>query len=331
MEFASRMKTQAIFGCFVAFLIAVFAIQTVMAAALNVSIDEVSVNDENVSGNTLATIVGETVDVRVKFTVLDTEDLEDLKVKVWIAGYKDEIEATTARFDALSGRTYIKTLTIDLPELRDIKDLEDDLTLHVELSTKNDDVETEYPLTVQRESYSVSLLSVEAPSQASAGDIIALDVVLKNIGRNGIEDAFVTARIPELGLYRKVYFGDIAPEDNFEDDDDAEDAVERRIYLAIPSDVKSGDYNIEVKASSYDSLAETVQSITIAGTNSDSTDNDAIDTTNGSNTDKGLPNSVIVLTVVLVIIFVVLLIVLLVLLTKKPEDKIEDFGETSYY
>ena len=47
--------------------------------------------------------------------------------------------------------------------------------------------------------------------------------------------------------------------------------------------------------------------------------------------DEGISNSVIVLTVVLVIIFVVLLIVLVILLTRRPEEKSEDFGETSYY
>ena len=106
----------------------------------------------------------------MKFTVTDSDDLEDLKVKAWISGYKDEIEASTNRFDALSGRTYIKKLSLELPSVKDIEDLEEDLTLHVEISDKNDDIETEYDLTVQRESYDYDLLSVEAPSAASAGD-----------------------------------------------------------------------------------------------------------------------------------------------------------------
>lgn len=321
------MKTNKFLVLFVATL-AILAIGTVAAAAdsnaLEVSIDEVSVNEEDISLDTLAGTVGEAVEVRVKFTVTDSDDLEDIKVRAWISGYKDEIEASTSRFDAISGRTYIKKLTLELPNVKDIEDLNEDLTLHVEIADKNDDIEQEYALTVQRESYTYDLLSVEAPSVASAGDIVAIDVVLKNIGRKGLEDSFVTARISELGIYKKVYFGDIAPEDNFDDDDDAEDARERRIYLVIPADAISGDYDLEVKATNYDADAEVVKSITIQGI---SADEDAIK----AGSDEGIPNSVIVLTVVLVIIFVVLLIVLVVLLTRKPAERIEDFGETSYY
>ena len=318
------MKTKALFSVFVAFLVVLFAISTVMAGTLLVNIDEVSVNDEDISADTLAGTVGDNVEVRVKFTVTDTDDLEDIKVKAWISGYKDEIEASTSRFDAISGRTYIKKVALELPNVKDIEDLDEDLTLHVEISDKNDDIEAEYDLTVQRESYDYDLLSVEAPSKASAGDIVAIDVVLKNIGRKGLEDGFVVARIPELGVYKKAYFGDIAPEDNFDSDDDAEDARERRLYLVIPSDAVSGDYDLEIKASNYDASEEVVKSITIEGITEDSTivaDSD----------EEGIPNSVLVLTVILVIIFVVLLIVLIVLLTKKPAERIEDFGETSYY
>ena len=37
------------------------------------------------------------------------------------------------------------------------------------------------------------------------------------------DDSFVVAKIPELNVYKKVYFGDLAPEDNNDDDDDATD------------------------------------------------------------------------------------------------------------
>jgi hypothetical protein len=316
------------------FLVTLLAISTVMAGTLDIdpASIEVSVNDQAIGLDTLAGSVGENIDVRVKFTVNDLdlsdsdddEKLEDLKLKVWISGYKDDIEASTGRFDVLSGRTYVKDLSLELPNVQDIEDLDEDLTLHVEISDKNDDIDAEYDLTVQRESYSYDLLSVEAPVKASAGDIVAIDVVLKNIGGKDLEDSFVTARIPELGIYKKVYFGDIAPEDNFDDDDD-EDARERRVYLVIPADAISGDYDLEVKASNYDAISEVVKSITIEGMS----ESDVIDATNEDK--EGISNSVLALTVVLVIIFVVLLIVLIVLLTKKPAERIEDFGETSYY
>jgi len=319
------MKTNKLFVSFVALLVAIFAISSVLAGTMNVSIDEVEVNDNSLATSTLAQGTGEDIEVKVRFTVTDSDDIDDVKLKVWISGYKDDIDASTGRFDALSGRTYTKTLSLTLPNVKDIEDLDEDLTLHVELSDKNDDIESEYVLTVQRESYTYDLLSVEAPATAAAGDIVALDVVLKNIGTKELEDSFVTARIPELGVYKKVYFGDITPEDNFEGDDDAEDARERRVYLVIPADTITGTYDIEVKASNYDASSKVVKNIAITGLTAEE---DVIDATED---EEGIPNSVIVLTVVLVIIFLVLLIVLVILLTKKPEEKLEDFGETSYY
>lgn len=314
------MKTKQILVSSIAMLIAIFAISVVMAGTIDLASLEVSVY-EDTAGQLVAS-PSETIPVKVVF--VSNEDLEDAKVKVWISGYKDDIEASTSRFDVIAGKTYIKTLDLKVPNVKDIDDLDEDLTLRVELTEKNDDYEVEYELTVQRDSYEYDLLSVEAPSKADAGEVIAIDVVLKNIGRKQLEDSFVIAKIPELGVYKKVYFGDIAPEDNYDDDDDAEDARERRVYLVIPADAESGEYELLVKASNYDATEEVVKSLTINGVTAE----DAIDT---SKDDEGVPSSIIILTVVLVIIFLVLLIVLIVLLTKKPEERVEDFGETSYY
>ncbi len=306
-------------------LFAVFAISAVTAGTLDIQSLDVTVND--VAGSVVAS-PGETIDIEIVF--VSNEDIEDAKVRVWISGYKDDIEASTSRFDVIADKTYKKTLALTIPDVNDIEDLDEDLSLHVEIADSNDDYELdpEYEVTVEKESYTLDLLSVEAPAKASAGDVIAIDVVLKNIGRKNLEDSFVVAKIADLGIYKKVYFGDIAPEDNYDDDDDAEDAVNQRVYLVIPSDAKSGEYELQVKAFNYDSDAEVVKSITISGVAAED-DGTAIDT--AKDTTKGISNSMIVLTVALVIVFLVLLIVLIVLLTKKPAEKVEDFGETSYY
>ena len=316
------MKAKQFLGLFVAMFVALLAVNVVNAGALNVTINDVEVND--VSGSiTLSGSPGETLPVEVTFTA--DANYDDLKLKVWVDGYKSDISESTSRFDVLKDRTYIKRLALDLPAVEDFDDLNEDLTLHVRISDKNDEIETEFDITVQRESYVYNLLSVETPIRASAGDIIAVDVVLKNVGSNELEDSFVTASIPELDLYRKVYFGDLTPEDDV-DSDGKQDARERRIYLVLPSDSITGDYDIVVKASNYDSSNTVIKSISISGL---TIADDAIKAETVK--DEGVPTSIIVLTVVLVIIFVVLLIVLIVLLTKKPADRIEDFGETSYY
>lgn len=315
------MKNTKVLSLFVSVLVAILAISTVMAGTLDIANMEVTVSDV---ANSIVGAPGDSIDLEVKLQ--SNEDITDAKIRAWISGYKDDIDTSTARFDVISGKTYLKSLSLRLPTTFDIEDLDEDLTLRVEISDKNDEYEAaEYTITVQKESYNYNVLSVEAPSQASAGEIVAVDVVLKNIGRKELEDSFVTVRIPELGVSKKVYFGDIAPEDNFAGDEDAEDAVARRVYIVVPTDAISGEYDLTVKASNYDTNEEVVKSLTIAGLTAE---DNVIDTTNDN---KGISNSVIVLTVVLVIVFLVLLIVLIVLLTKRPAERVEDFGETSYY
>jgi hypothetical protein len=99
--------------------------------------------------------------------------------------------------------------------------------------------------------------------------------------------------------------------------------------LTIPANVKTGDYDVEVKAYNYDAteVIKKVLSVTGTAVKEDSEDAEEIK----DNKEGKMSTSIVVLTVVLVIIFVVLLVVLVVLLTKKPSEKTEDFGETSYY
>ena len=238
------MNTKQTFGFVLAALFALFAISYAMA--LPVSITSVEVNDvelqAGVENVTLAGTASETVPVVVRFTAEDS--LTDLKVKAYIEGYKNDITASTARFDVVNGSTYVKRLSLTLPSVQDMDDLTEGLTLHIVISDKNDDEEKAYRIEMERESYSYNFLQADAPTRASAGEIIAVDVVLKNIGSRELEDSFVSVSIPELGVVKKAYFGDLTPEYCADDDCDKEDARERRVYLVIPTDAKSGDYSI---------------------------------------------------------------------------------------
>lgn len=318
------METKKLLGFVVAILAAFMAVSFVSAGTLGASINEVSVNDaSSLDSPVLSVSPGESVPIVVRFEA--NANLEDLKLKVWIDGYKSEISASTARFNVVNGSTYIKRLSLAMPSVEDLKDnLNQALTLHVRIADTNDETEQVYALSVEKDTYSYDVLNVEAPTSASAGEIIALDVVLKNVGTEELADSFVTASIPELGVARKVYFGDLQAQDN--EADNLENARERMIYLTIPSDAKSGSYVLQVTPSNYDTSATVKRTLSINGLAvSNTTTIDAI----GSK-DK-MPTSILVLTIVLVVVFVVLLVVLIVLLTRKPSEKSEDFGETSYY
>jgi len=327
------MTNKKLWFSFAVFLVAILAVQFVLAADLDVAIDDVVVNDvslNSVGSEGLVGYPGETVPIRVKFT--SNEDLEDVKVKLWVEGYRDDIIVSTDRFDILNDTTYIKRFSLTLPTARDLNDLDEALTLHVMISSKTKDLEKEYTIHMQKDSYEFNVLSVESASKVIAGDILAIDVVLKNQGTHELEDAFVIARIPELGVQRKVYFGDLTSNDDCEDFCNKQDARERRVYLAIPSDVESGEYELEVVAYNYDNSETVRKLVSITGlstSDSDSENGDSI-IIDGEE-DSKLPSGIVLLTVILVIIFVVLLMVLIVLLTKKPEQREEELGETSYY
>jgi hypothetical protein len=328
------MNTKALFGFIGAIVIALLAISFVVASEstdLPVSGLAVTVNDVDLEyGVTdLAAAPGETVPVAVRFT--SDADLRDLKVKVEAEGYKENVDASTVRFDTVNGSTYIKRLTLTFPNVQDMEYSPEGFTLHVEISDKENTYEQDYTIVLQKDSYALGFLQVDAPLRASAGEIIALDVVVKNIGGRDAQDTFVIATIPELGISKRVYFGDIYAIDNYDDTGDKdthnEDARNGRVYLTIPADAKTGEYEIQVKASNYDAVSTVKKVISITGlTVANGTAKDL-----AAKDDAGIPTSIIVLTVILAIIFVVLLVVLIVLLTKKPAERIEDFGETSYY
>ena len=257
------MKAKPIFVSLIA-LIALVAVVAAAGSSLNVYISNVEVGDVDVSGNlhggttTVAAMNDGTLPVEVTFT--SSADTSDVRVKVWISGFRSDLEAETFRFGLLNGSTYHKELTVKLPS--DI-DLSEDYTLNVRIESKTDFKEVRFPIRVQRESYDVRILSADFDRTAIAGDILAIDVVIKNRGFNRLDDNFVRVRIPELGVEKKVYFGDLTPLDD-EEDEDKEDAVLGRLYVAIPSGAETGIYNVEVETFNSDSSDKVTETLAVS-------------------------------------------------------------------
>ena len=257
---------------FLVFLIALFALvltlNTVMAFA---TIDEVKVDNIDISSETVAVKASETIPVEVKFTATDDgdgiiEDVSDVKVKVFIEGYKDDISASSDRFRVVEGRTYVKRFTLKLPSDMDLDADPEVLSLSVRISAKGEStIEGDYPnISIQKDSYSLNILSVETDEKAMFGDTVAVDVVLQNNGAERLDNVYAKVSIPELGIEKKVYFGDvssIAEDDN----NDIKDAVEKRVYLTIPRNAIPGSYNIQVEAYNYDSSVTAKKAIVISG------------------------------------------------------------------
>lgn len=249
----------------IAAIVLVAFVSFATAGSLNVDITNVEIGGVDVSGVLHGGIIDVagfnegTFPVEVTFTAL--ADASDVRVKAWIGGYRSSLEASTSRFEMVNGSTYHQELEVELPS--DVKNSER-YTLYVRLESKTDSIEKSFDIKVQRESYDLRILSVDFDTSASAGDSLALDIVLKNRGFNRLDDTYVTVSIPGLGVSKRAYFGDLTPSD-VKDDTDKEDAVLGRMYVNVPSNAKPGVYDVVVSAYNSDSEVKVSQTLAIGG------------------------------------------------------------------
>ncbi len=238
----------------------VFAISSVSAFA---DITSVEVSGISSSGQTIAAFAGQTLPVRVIFDA--TEDASDVRIKAWISGDR-ELAVSTERFNVLSGNTYSRLLSVEVPF--DI-DPSEDFSLFVSVEDKREEADRfTVDLEVQRESFTLDILSIDMDSKVKAGENLAIDVVVKNRGFEEAEDTFVSAKIPALGIERSVFFGDLSAVD--ESDPDKFDSAERTLFLRIPVSAPVGIYDIEIKAFNDDSSTTIIQKVAVAGAGEDS-------------------------------------------------------------
>ena len=233
--------------------IAVMALSIVSAATGNLGVDITSLTIRGVeltSGSTanVAGFSGEIVPLKVIFN--SNVDVSDAKVKVWIGGYRDEIASSTRRIHLLNNSVYSELLSLKLPS--DINPAES-YTIYVRVETKTSYKEEQFNIKLQRESYTADILDIDSENTIKAGEKLAIDVVLKNIGYEQLDDLFVIASIVELGTSKKAYFEDLMPEDDPRYvTRDRRDSAERTIYLSIPENAEAGVYDLRVEVYNSD-------------------------------------------------------------------------------
>ena len=213
-------------------------------------------------GTTMTGDVAGTVPVRVTFDA-DT-NMSDVKIKVYMEGHRDDVSVSTNRFDIVDGSTYTKLLSFKLPS--DANDLTEEYTLYIDVVSKNDKSSEEYTITMQRESYTLEILSVDYTSKVSAGEVFPVSVVVKDNGFNRADDNYVVASIPALGITTRGYAGDLVPVDESgSNSNDKEDSVYRTVYLKVPENAQAGVYEMEVTVYNKDSEVTTTKLISVGG------------------------------------------------------------------
>ena len=96
-----------------------------------------------------------------------------------------------------------------------------------------------------------------------AGSVVPVDVVVKNVGYNDLDDTYVSVSVPALKLQKIAYLGDLVALEDDNDDDDT-DTVSGRLYLEVPYSIKSGIYAVEVEASNGDATDNVVREVSIS-------------------------------------------------------------------
>jgi len=257
------MKTINLLVFFLA-IVSLVLVANVSAATGNLAtITKVEVNGIADGAGDVSVTAGEYAYITVYFT--SVVNASDVKVKAEIEGIKVDVTEETSSFPVEDGLRSSKTLKLAIPsELKD--EVSDDLALNIKIW--NGDYKTEYPevtLRVMRPSYNVDVMSIETTSTITAGDTLAVEVVLKNTGYNNLDDLYLTASIPALGIQKKSYLGDILSLDCTGDDcnDDDKDTVRGVFYLNIPYDAKAGIYALSVEAENDDLIGSREKQIVI--------------------------------------------------------------------
>ena len=211
---------------------------------------------------TMSGMVDNTVPVKIIFTA--NENASNVELEVEMYGFRDDVSADVKIADIEDGVTYVKTLSLSLPDESD--DLSEEYTLRVRLTTKTGIVDEEYTVSLQRESHTLTILSVDYDPSVSAGETVPVTVVVKNTGYNQEDDVYVTVSIPSLGVSQRAYVGDLSPveccEAGCESDEDSES---KTVYLKIPADAEAGVYDIKVEAYSDDAETTDTDSIRVSG------------------------------------------------------------------
>jgi len=244
--------------------IALFAVPFVSAQSF-ADIQYVEANEfRMLQGDVFAVEAGQTLDLTVVFNALANEN--DVRISARVLGEPGLYE-TSERFDVLSSRTYSKMLRLNVPY--DI-DLDERFVLEVRVESQSlvGEVFTA-TFGVQRKNYALEFLSVESPSRISAGEVLPVEVVIKNRGRHVAEDTFVVVSIPELQVSKRFFFEDLSATEST-DDEVEDDAMKGNVLLAIPASAAPGLYTVEVKAYNDDSETVSTRKVEILSGNANS-------------------------------------------------------------
>lgn len=243
------MKNLKLACLIIAFLIGLLAIN--VNAVSNVNFNKIEVNGVDVTnGDTIYVERGDNVEIRIEFK--STSAYQDVNVKAWLGGYEySDVEDISSMFDIIPAITYSKFLNLQLP---DDMQASEDYKLHIEVYNNDDSKEVVVPVKLQvqetRHKLNIQDVMIRPSTNVDAGRPIFISVRLENMGAKDEKDIKVSASIPELGISSRDYIDELVNEqedNNCGNDDCQSSASSNELYLRIPDDAKTGDYDVKVE------------------------------------------------------------------------------------
>lgn len=239
-----KMKGKGVFN--VLLLLIVSLVATSLVAAVPVTIDEVKVDGDEIdpSGANSVRVLDRDNELVVKVKVSATADVENAQIEAALRGYDhdDLIEDISDVFDMKAGRTYVKTLKVNLPDRLD----KDQYKLRIRVDDRDGDTTQEsYDLEIENERHDLTIKDVlfSPTNEVMSGRALLTTVRIKNLGMvDEDEGVKVSVSIPALGISAADYV------DEVEED---ESTTSEELYLRVPKCSPAGVYDAVV-AVEYD-------------------------------------------------------------------------------
>ncbi|MBI4447400.1 hypothetical protein HY643_00315 [Candidatus Woesearchaeota archaeon] len=247
------------------FLIILTILMSLSVAALPYTIEKVKVDGIEVNGDRAHLEIGQNVDVEV-FAKGNSSEPRDVNIRVWVGGYEyGDLEAVSDLFDIEQGVMYREKLTLSVPD--DLEAGDNNYTLHIEIYDSEDKVEKTFALYVEETRHLLKILDVKLDPKISvdAGKKISAIVRVKNVGAKKEEDIKVVFKIPDLGIVDHTFINELVNEESNADEENS--ASTEKIYLDIPEDTPTGEYNavVEVIYDNGHEVAKEISKILVNG------------------------------------------------------------------
>lgn len=231
------MKTK-LMGLLTIFLVGILTVCSIASATITINevqFDGTSLGD---GANQITDAErGNTVEVKVK--AISDVAINDVQMEAYMRGYdhSDLVEDISDVFDMKANVTYVKKLTLTLPQRMD----QDRYQLRIRVEGRDQVAAfNDYDMQVDTSRHLLDIKDTVFSPEGSvmAGRALLASVRIKNYGQKDEDGIKIAVSIPELGISASDYIDTIEAE---------ESTSSEELYLRIPSCAKAGTYDADIE------------------------------------------------------------------------------------